>query len=257
MKSFFLLLAIVVAWKTNAQHFCSSPVTQGEMTCTFDLNAWPGTQPVIGKLEEPFRPYGCYWLCNGDTLILNGADDLRVWAESGSYIFLDTTGVVFPTPYFGAIWLKDGAILDMLGGAGMYNASATIIREPGSIVTQPSIFTNIENCGDVSFIYPATFPVGCDTTHVIQTGVRQIRPEQGISLFPNPTSGELNIQGLMFEAGDEVKIFDLLGKEVYFTQFSNTTANVKIQTANMKNGVYFVNVKTENKTETKKIIVQH
>lgn len=76
------------------------------------------------------------------------------------------------------------------------------------------------------------------------------------TVYPNPTSGELNLQGLQFEAGADIGIFNLLGKEVYFTQFSHTASNIKIQTANMEDGMYLLRVKSGGYYQTKPVIVQ-
>ncbi len=89
------------------------------------------------------------------------------------------------------------------------------------------------------------------------TGISTAESNNVIRIFPNPASDELKIQGLMFEAGDEVKIFDLLGKEAYFTQLSASTSNIRIQISNMENGVYFVQTKTENQIRMERLIIQH
>lgn len=76
-------------------------------------------------------------------------------------------------------------------------------------------------------------------------------------IYPNPASGELNVRGVMFKPGDETRIFDVMGKEVFFTQIPNATSNLTIKTSCFENGVYFVQVKSNGNTTTRKLIIQN
>jgi hypothetical protein len=89
------------------------------------------------------------------------------------------------------------------------------------------------------------------------TGINAAESNNEIRIFPNPTSGEFYVQGTKFNADDEVKIFNLLGKEVYFTQIPASTSNIRIQISNMVTGVHFVRVETENQIRIERLIIQH
>lgn len=74
----------------------------------------------------------------------------------------------------------------------------------------------------------------------------------GLTMFPNPLTGNvLNITSNS-DADKTVAIFDVLGKQVVNTKVSNGTVNVSALTS----GVYIVKVTEEGKTATKKLVVK-
>ena len=71
----------------------------------------------------------------------------------------------------------------------------------------------------------------------------------GISVYPNPTKGILNIKGLEVNL-ESVEIYSVTGKKVF-----NTTTNLKtINVSTIANGVYFLKLNTTNATKTIKFI---
>ena len=70
--------------------------------------------------------------------------------------------------------------------------------------------------------------------------------ESGISIYPNPTSGSLNIE-MENEIGEiEIAIFDVRGRKI-FTQ-STSGLFTKINTGKFDNGVYLLKIISEDKT---------
>jgi hypothetical protein len=77
------------------------------------------------------------------------------------------------------------------------------------------------------------------------------------SIAPNPNKGTFSIQ--LKEATDNytVIIIDALGREIYNTDFNQTTDLVQnIQIDNTLSGLYFVTIQSNGATLTKKILVQ-
>ena len=80
-----------------------------------------------------------------------------------------------------------------------------------------------------------------------------------LEFYPNPVKNELNIElGLTEQATVEVFITDVLGKTV--AQITNKesnagTSNYKLNTMNIKNGIYLLNIVTNNSRQVKKLIV--
>lgn len=70
------------------------------------------------------------------------------------------------------------------------------------------------------------------------------------SVFPNPTKSDWNIKGST--TINSVVVFDILGKQV-LTLTPNST-DVEIGTANIKTGVYFAKIESENGSKTVKLI---
>jgi hypothetical protein len=75
--------------------------------------------------------------------------------------------------------------------------------------------------------------------------VNGINSDKSVSIYPNPTTGMLNITN----ADDAtVTVFNMLGQEV-MNAYNVKTINMN----NMANGSYFVKVQTQNNVITKKI----
>ncbi|RZJ69744.1 MAG: T9SS type A sorting domain-containing protein [Flavobacterium sp.] len=74
----------------------------------------------------------------------------------------------------------------------------------------------------------------------------------GLSMFPNPLTGNvLNITSTA-NSTKAVAIFDVLGKQVMNTKVNNGTVNV----SGLNSGVYIVKITEEGKTATRKLVIK-
>lgn len=81
--------------------------------------------------------------------------------------------------------------------------------------------------------------------------------EHVISLFPNPSSGFVNINlGNSVVRNASISIIDLTGKVVYNAAVNNSANSIKVSTNNFESGLYFVTVYTDDFSETAKLIIQ-
>jgi len=87
--------------------------------------------------------------------------------------------------------------------------------------------------------------LGCNSTSAINQISNKI---QQIKIYPNPANNKITVQTTQIT---EVKIFDMLGKQIL-----STKAN-EIDISSFNDGVYFIQVQTNQSTTTQKIIVQH
>lgn len=74
-----------------------------------------------------------------------------------------------------------------------------------------------------------------------------------IQIYPNPVKNELTIVNT--EGLDNVKIIDVLGSSVYEANLNNSKTTI-INTELLKNGLYFIQIKTKANIVTKRIIKQ-
>jgi hypothetical protein len=74
----------------------------------------------------------------------------------------------------------------------------------------------------------------------------------GLSMYPNPLSGNTLYLTSTANAAMSIEIYDLLGKEVLKANVTNNAVNVSKLTA----GVYVVKVTEEGKTATRKLVIQ-
>ena len=73
-----------------------------------------------------------------------------------------------------------------------------------------------------------------------------------ISLYPNPTNGQLNIASP--NAGiNSITIFDLQGRKIANQEFTGNT-NIQIDISNLNSAVYFVDINTDAGIVTKRIL---
>lgn len=72
----------------------------------------------------------------------------------------------------------------------------------------------------------------------------------GLKLYPNPAKNNLYIETTL-NSNIHVSIVNMLGKEVIKTKVNNNTVNI----SNLTSGVYIVKITEENKTSTKKLII--
>jgi hypothetical protein len=74
----------------------------------------------------------------------------------------------------------------------------------------------------------------------------------GLTMYPNPLSGNTLYLTSSANAAMSVQIFDLLGKEVLKANVVNNAVNV----SGLNAGVYMVKVTEEGKTATRKLVIQ-
>ena len=77
-----------------------------------------------------------------------------------------------------------------------------------------------------------------------------------ISIFPNPSNGQFQIQLAGMENSVEVKIFSLMGKEVYSSTYHKVSA-VIINFSPLNSGSYMVRIKTDSEVVVKKLVVEY
>jgi hypothetical protein len=76
--------------------------------------------------------------------------------------------------------------------------------------------------------------------------------EQQISIYPNPTTGELKIDNGELRI-ENIFVFDMVGKKVMEHKGENVTLH-KIDLSTLPTGVYFVRIQTANEVITQKVI---
>ena len=76
-------------------------------------------------------------------------------------------------------------------------------------------------------------------------------------LYPNPSKGSFTIEFRELSNSFGVEVFDVTGKTIYENNYDQTATLLQVVTLeNVSNGVYFVNVKTDEGLVTKKLIIQ-
>ena len=90
----------------------------------------------------------------------------------------------------------------------------------------------------------------------IVLGVNQIVENNGVQMYPNPATNQLNI---LVEKGKvlSVSLFDMVGSRIYFSQPENIKNNsIQLDVSSINAGIYLVEVVLEGQKIIKKVIVQ-
>jgi hypothetical protein len=107
--------------------------------------------------------------------------------------------------------------------------------------------------------YTATITGSCGTevqvcsVSFMTTDINHFSKENKIKVSPNPSSGSFVIEPNTSET-QILQIFDVTGKMVLN---QNINGKTNIDVSNIDNGMYFIQVKTNENISTQRIIVQH
>ncbi|RYD99322.1 MAG: T9SS type A sorting domain-containing protein [Sphingobacteriales bacterium] len=194
------------------------------------------------------------WLRNGsavgataDSLVITDAGTYTVISDINGGCIDTTTGITvtvrdLPEPlitnnnnvlstgtYNAYQWQKGG--VDISGA----NSSSYTATENGTYTVS---VTNEFGCSGLS-----------DPINLTGVGLEQVMAAYGLSLFPNPASGELYLQAKQAIKNAGIKIVNVLGQEVLAQQWMQVGANqsLKINVAGLNTGVYYLNITVEGK----------
>ena len=121
----------------------------------------------------------------------------------------------------------------------------------------------IAGVGSHTITYTYTDPNSCENfaseTILVDpcTGIKKIVDLSGISIYPNPTTGIIDIDFARDAGAIEILVLNTLN-EVVFTEsnFVLAGASLNVDLSDLVKGIYFIKLKTEIKEETVKIILQ-
>ncbi len=105
-----------------------------------------------------------------------------------------------------------------------------------------AVIVSQNSCSDTSSCYV-----------ILNTGLVGNNAEMGFSIFPNPSSGIFIIKNENLKI-KTVEVYNLVGEKVLKSEINNPTSAIDL--SDQPNGIYFINVKTEEKSFTQKIIIQ-
>ncbi len=101
--------------------------------------------------------------------------------------------------------------------------------------------------------------VGSKIISPVTTSVTQVVSKGDISIFPNPTTGNLNIKWNGQPDGNaSVVISDVVGRQVYNSdiKMASPSGQVQINLSDLKNAVYLITIKSDNIYYSSKLLIQ-
>jgi hypothetical protein len=115
----------------------------------------------------------------------------------------------------------------------------------------PQIIRSLINEGPFN-----TKPIGTLTISLNQTLSIDALESSKITLYPNPTKGNITIKTSNTGVLDKVLVHDILGREVANFKNSNSKHTLQINLEHLKNGIYVLRLLLNDGTEsTKKVVI--
>ena len=98
--------------------------------------------------------------------------------------------------------------------------------------------------------------INVNFTVITSLGVITDIPETEISasVYPNPTTGKLNILTENWPQNSKIEVFNSIGKLVYHSLIPSTTFMIDL--SDKPDGVYILNISSNKKMETVKIVLR-
>jgi hypothetical protein len=102
------------------------------------------------------------------------------------------------------------------------------------------INSDVSNLIETHVSQPITISSVCSSL-----SVSQLNNDKNTFIFPNPTTGFVNIKSNVSEKIKSIEFYNALGQRIYNEHIYNIS-DIKIDISNLKKGLYFVKVNFEN-----------
>jgi len=104
---------------------------------------------------------------------------------------------------------------------------------------QAIITATIQNGTAIGTDYKQSFFITVGTV-----GIKELTMNNGqLTIYPNPTSGQLRISGDIWDSKDrEIRIFNVVGQVVFTSQLSKLSPEITIDISHLANGLYFLKI---------------
>ena len=198
---------------------------------TWTYTATPATSMYAPDVSGAFRePNGNTLICVGTTghfIEVTNAGE-KVW----EYVCPVAQGI-------GAITQGDTIPRDMNTSTGKGNSVFRVYRYPKDYV---------------AFIGKALTP-GDFIEKYSNTSLSELNDNQTMLLYPNPARDEITIQNTNNSVIKSISIVNIQGKIILSENLNNAVSIYKINTSDQAQGVYFIQVITENEIIRRKLII--
>ena len=179
---------------------------------------------------QPIAFTGIAFTGRPDTLIFSykysspGAD------TAGFQIFLTDTGSIFQGGDF--LFATNTWTEISLALTPYYNNS----RTPDTLLLQ--FFSSFKGPGTQGVIGSTLHVDGVRFGYVTPSAINEVGQDVAINVYPNPTSGEINITSSKSLAGNNIEIFNLTGQTVLKNVLTSSNLNV----SSLANGTYIYRI---------------
>ena len=196
-----------------------------------------------------------------DAAKLGNIDETLSIVNGGHYLSIETRdlpqiGEVIPF-YLSNYRQEDYVFrinLNNINGVTAYLVDEYLGTQTPLVNNEENVISFNVNEADEESVSPTRFSITFADSNLANTTI----DKNSFALYPNPTNtGEFTIQ-LAGSSADrlEVKVFDMLGKQVYGKQFETFENQIKVTEVALQTGIYLVQLNQKGKTYTQKLIVK-
>lgn len=226
----------------------------GGDTISFDLSTYPDI-PATGNICFYWYRMGSYYSCWIDDIVVTQSDLVPdTCAAPRGLNALITLGETDAS--VSLLWIQDGGEVDSwdvdyreVGTTEWSTVTANAIPFvlPGLQFNTDYEIQTRAHCNNGLISDPSNLI----TVHITDTGVDDFNLEKSVSMYPNPTDGELKIENGELKM-ENVQVYDVYGKLLMTVEVNGNTTT--IDASSFSSGIYFVKVKTENGVVTKRFL---
>lgn len=181
-----------------------------------------------------------------------------ITAGVASVFIKDKYGTSYPysidTADFNYVWSFGSAgyvntTINFIGNIWIGQPKVTIFTQPGVYDFSVQAIDSVTGCKGNLLYKPNFFKV------VDPLGISNFKKESGslIRIIPNPNNGVFTITKHN-SLKTSISITNVLGEVIYSNQFGNTYNEIDL--SNQSKGIYFISIKGEGMSETKKVIIE-
>ena len=236
----------------DATDICEMDVVSYTDMSSGDITSWSwtfeGGDPATSTEQNPIVTYNDEGTYDVELTVSDGTNSNTMLLEDFISVLMTPPTMLLPLDDVCEGW----PAFELTGGSpsgGEYSG-------PG--VTDGWFDPAVAGLGTHTIIYTYTASNGCDNsddeTILVDpcTGIDEIEVGK-ISIYPNPSNGEFDLK-LNYNGSVVIKVVNIIGVTIYSEQISASGKIIRpIDLQGFEAGIYFVTVKTEEKTYVKKL----
>ena len=220
-------------------------------------NEWGGYQNTTGG-QFTFPTYRPGWakpihqlfIDNKVTMFVQGHDHVFAHEVLDSITYISTPMAADSTYEIGMLANAAAYVSDTVDGTGhlRFTVSSSCVKMDYVKAYLPQDTFGVHKNREIGF----SVTLG---TCANPSGVNDVIANENVQLFPNPANNNFVINYSSDKKFKSIQVTDLLGRVVY--ESDNCFSGMKINTANISNGIYLVNINGAENKLVKKLVVNH
>lgn len=248
----------IITNQVNPTHTYPSSGSYTVMLRSYDLNSFP----ILSPMDSAYVSLPCrkFTKTNINITGIPCTTNLNFNVlPSGTPLLYYLSFVTYPYSIAAATWSwGDGSTSPYYyyintthnyAAAGTYDVCLTVTTTCG-FVTSYCVNQAMSKGGPGGmlslYVISPELSTGIDETNEVNTI---------LELFPNPSTGILNLKVDKELNLQEIEIFDLLGKQVYFNSSVGKEEKLQLDLSELNNGIYLLRMKSSQKLVSKKFII--